>query len=210
MPIIRTTLLRGFTTQEQQAELISALAETMVSVLGEITRNQIMSLVEEVEPGAWQTQGMILTEDIIAAGRAVSLEQTAKRLTPKRVQAAYDALATGDRAQIEEYFDTNMEWLVPGESRVSGLKKGLDEFMEFMALVGELSGGSFYMERSNILINGDVSIDLTHNTGTRAGDTSRKLDIDVAHLMRWSDGKVVEARGAIFGTGTTEFNEFWA
>ncbi len=37
-----------------------------------------------------------------------------------------------------------------------------------------------------------------------------KLDIDVVHVLRWRDGKVIEGRGAIFGDGTTEYDQFWA
>jgi hypothetical protein len=32
----------------------------------------------------------------------------------------------------------------------------------------------------------------------------------VAHVLRWREGKIIEGRGAIFGTGTTEYNEFFA
>jgi ketosteroid isomerase-like protein len=131
-------------------------------------------------------------------------------VTKERVDAAYTALASGDRTVIEEYWDQDLMWLAPGESQVSGLKKGLDEFLGFMEIVGELSGNSFVMERYGILVSTDQTVDLSHNTGTRADDTNRKLSIDVAHVLRWRDGKVIEGRGAIFGTGTTEYNEFWA
>jgi ketosteroid isomerase-like protein len=131
-------------------------------------------------------------------------------LLEERVEAAYTALASGDRTAIEQYWDQDMTWLVPGESRVSGLKKGLEEFLDFMQIVGELSGNSFVMERLGIFVSGDQTVDLSHNTGTRAGDPNRKLSIDVAHVLRWHDGKVIEGRGAIFGTGTTEYDQFWA
>jgi hypothetical protein len=36
------------------------------------------------------------------------------------------------------------------------------------------------------------------------------LDIDVVHVLRWRDGKVIEGRGAIFGDGTTEYDQFWS
>ncbi|MEJ7651977.1 MAG: hypothetical protein WKH64_00750 [Chloroflexia bacterium] len=29
------------------------------------------------------------------------------------------------------------------------------------------------------------------------------------HVLRWRDGKVVEGRGAIFGDGTTQYDQFW-
>jgi 4-oxalocrotonate tautomerase family enzyme len=210
MPIIRTTVLKGFTTSEQKSQLVAALTEAMIDTLGEVTRPYIFSLVDEIEAGAWQVQGQIMTQEMIEGGRAVGQDQLAKKLTVARVHAAYDALASGDRTQIEQYWDDEITWLVPGESAVSGNKVGIEDFLKFMGQVGELSGNSFQMVRSNVLILGDVSIDLSHNTGSRAGDPSRTLSIDVAHQLTWRDGKVVEGRGAIFGTGTTEFNHFWA
>ena len=131
-------------------------------------------------------------------------------VTKERVEAAYVALASGDRAAVEQYWDRDMTWLAPGESRISGTKKGLDEFLAFMELIGKLSGNSFVMERQGILVDDNQSVDLSHNTGTRAGEPSRKLAIDVAHVLRWRDGKVIDGRGAIFGTGTSEYDEFWA
>jgi phenylpyruvate tautomerase PptA (4-oxalocrotonate tautomerase family)/ketosteroid isomerase-like protein len=211
MPIVRTTLLEGFATREQEAELAVRLADTVADTFGDFSRPYIFSLIEEVKPRTWAVQGQAMTEEMIAAGRVMAEEWQAKKVTPERVGAAYDALATGDRELIEQYFDEEMTWLVPGEAQVSGLKRGLDDFLKFMTVVGDLSGGSFNMEREGILVTGnELSVDLSHNTASRAGDPSRTLTIDVAHVLRWRDGKIIEARGAIFGTGTTEYNAFWA
>ena len=51
---------------------------------------------------------------------------------------------------------------------------------------------------------------MTNNTGHRAGEPTRRLDIDVIHWMQWRDGKVIHARGAIFGDGTAQYDAFWA
>lgn len=211
MPIIRTTLLEGFATREVESELAVRLADTVADTVGDFSRPYIFSVVEEVKPGTWSVQGQAMTEEMIAAGHQMSEEYRAKKLTPERVGAAYDALATGDRAVIEQYFDSDMTWLVPGESRISGLKQGLDDFLEFMKVVGDLSGNSFNMERQGIFVkDGESSVDLSHNTASRAEDPSRTLTIDVAHVLRWRDGKIIEARGAIFGTGQAEYDAFWA
>jgi phenylpyruvate tautomerase PptA (4-oxalocrotonate tautomerase family)/ketosteroid isomerase-like protein len=212
MPIIRTSLLEGFATKEQESALAVRMADVVADTFGDFTKPYIFSIVDEVKPGSWSVQGQAMTEEMIAAGRAMSQDWLAKKLTPERVGEAYDALATGDRAVIEQYFDNNMTWLVPGEAPlISGLKQGLDDFLEFMKYVGDLSGGSFNMDRHSTFIkDGEWSVDLSHNTASRAGDPSRTLTIDVAHVLRWRDGKIIEARGAIFGTGTTEYNAFWA
>jgi hypothetical protein len=30
------------------------------------------------------------------------------------------------------------------------------------------------------------------------------------HVLRWRDGKVIAGKGAIFGDGTTEYDQFWS
>ena len=136
--------------------------------------------------------------------------------TEEQVEAAYQALATGDRSEIERYWAEDMRWLVPGNHQLAGWWEGLDGFFSFMEQVGKLSGGSFVMKRSAILLADGFSADISYNVGTRAtarpGSTSPydRLEIDVVHVLRWRDGKVVEGRGAIFGDGTTLFNQFWS
>jgi len=131
-------------------------------------------------------------------------------ITAEQVAAAYAALATGDRASMLEMWHEDMRWLVPRAHRLSGWKNNVDEFMQFMADVGRLSDNSFRMDTVVVNLADDSSADVTHNTGNRAGQPERRLDIDVIHWMRWRDGKVYEARGAIFGDGTAQYDEFWS
>lgn len=131
-------------------------------------------------------------------------------VTSELVQKAYDALATGDKAKIQEYWADNMLWLVPGHNILSGWKNNLNEFIAFMATVGKLSDNSFQMKHSAIVTSGEYSADVSRNTGHRAGDEKKTLDIDVVHVLRWRDGKVIEGRGAIFGDGTAEYDKFWS
>lgn len=137
-------------------------------------------------------------------------------VTAELVGLAYDALASGNRAEIEKYWDLNMRWLVPGHNPVSGWYYGLDGFLGFMGQVGNLSNNSFVMTRSVLLVNDEYSADVTNNLAFRAGSEGTgtipysKLDIDVIHLLRWRNGKVIEGRGAIFGDGTNEYDMFWS
>lgn len=131
-------------------------------------------------------------------------------ITAEQVAAAYAALATGDRARMLEMWHEDMRWLVPGHNPLSGWKNNVDEFMGFMAEVGRLSDNSFRMDTIVVNTAEDSSADVTHNTGNRAGEPDRRLDIDVIHWMRWRDGKVYEARGAIFGDGTAQYDAFWS
>jgi uncharacterized protein len=137
-------------------------------------------------------------------------------VTIELVGKAYDALASGNREEIEKYWDTDMKWLVPGHNPLSGWHYGLDGFLNFMGQVGMLSNRSFNMTSITVMVNDEWSTDVTHNLGYRTGNEGTgtvpytKLDIDVAHLLRWRNGKVIEGRGAIFGDGTTEYDLFWS
>ena len=131
-------------------------------------------------------------------------------VTLVHVQNAYKALGTGDKELCAEFWAQDMVWLVPGHNQLSGWKHGLDEFLAFMKKVGELSGGSFRMQQITIMVNDDYSTDVTNNQGTRANDPNKKLNIDVAHVLRWRDGKVIGGKGGIFGDGTAQYDEFWS
>jgi uncharacterized protein len=130
-------------------------------------------------------------------------------ITAEQVAAAYAALATGQRDQIARHFAEDLRWLAPGHNQVSGWKNNLDEFIEFMATVGRLSDNSFRMDRAAVMTADNFSADVTRNTGHRAGEPNRRLDIDVIHWLTWRDGKVIEGRGAIFGDGTAQYDAFW-
>jgi uncharacterized protein len=130
-------------------------------------------------------------------------------ITADRVKSAYKALSTGDRNLIAELWSEEMVWQVPGHNHLSGWYHGLDEFLGFMGQVGALSGGSFNMETISVIVEGDWSADITRNRGKRA-DSAKALDIEVVHVLRWTDGKVVAGKGAIFGDGTTEYDQFWS
>jgi len=211
MPIIRVSILEGFASLQQKGEIVQQLSDGLVSVFGEIVRPYIYTLVDEVQPGAWGVQGgVLMTEEMMRSGIGTSNQQRALRLTEERVRQAYEVLASGDRQRIEEYWDRDMTWLVPGHNQISGMKRGLDEFLSFMDKVGYLTDNSFQMSWEKVVIAGDTSADIRHNTGHRAGDESRQLAIDVVHILRWREGKVIEGRGAIFGDGTAQFDEFWS
>jgi len=131
-------------------------------------------------------------------------------ITSEQVAAAYAALATGQRDQIAQVWAEDLRWLVPGHNPLSGWKNNLDEFIAFMGTVGRLSDNSFRMDSVAVMAADNFSADVTRNTGNRAGQPDRRLDIDVIHWLTWRDGKVIEGRGAIFGDGTAQYDEFWS
>jgi ketosteroid isomerase-like protein len=130
-------------------------------------------------------------------------------ITAEHVAAAYAALATGQRDQIAQLWAEDLRWLVPGHNQLSGWKNTLDEFIQFMGAVGQMSDNSFRMDSVAVMVADNFSADVTRNTGHRAGQPDRRLDIDVIHWLTWREGKVIEGRGAIFGDGTAQYDEFW-
>ncbi|MGB8215363.1 MAG: nuclear transport factor 2 family protein [Anaerolineales bacterium] len=133
-------------------------------------------------------------------------------ITPEHVKETYAALASGDLERIKQYWAEDMVWQVPGHNQLSGWYFGRDEFLAFMAKVGQLSGNSFRMENiaGQVVVTGEYSADITRNTGNRAEKADKTLDIEVVHVLRWQNGKVIAGKGAIFGDGATEYDQFWS
>lgn len=134
-----------------------------------------------------------------------------------RVTAAYDALMSGDRAKAAEYWDEDLRFLTPGNHQFSGWHVGLEAFMDFIDTVGKASGGSFVIEPVTILVNDQdgYTVDVNKTYGSRAHASHSespydRLQIEGLHLLKWENGKVVEGRGAIFGDGLTNFNQWWS
>lgn len=133
-------------------------------------------------------------------------------ITPEHVGEAYAALASGDMNNISKYWAEDMVWQVPGHNELSGWYYSRDEFLAFMGNVGEMSDHSFRMDQvaGRVLVTGEYSVDLTRNRGYRKGEQDKTMDIEVAHVLRWKDGKVIAGKGAIFGDGATEYDQFWS
>ena len=133
-------------------------------------------------------------------------------ITPEHVGEAYSALSSGDMTRINQYWAEDMVWQVPGHNELSGWYFSRDEFLAFMGKVGEMSDHSFRMDpvAGKVLVTGDYSVDLTRNRGYRKDASEKTMDIEVAHVLRWKDGKVIAGKGAIFGDGATEYDQFWS
>ncbi|MBB1154452.1 MULTISPECIES: nuclear transport factor 2 family protein [Amycolatopsis] len=139
-------------------------------------------------------------------------------LTVDRVGLAFEALASGDRGKMLEYWDENVRFEIPGNHGHAGWYEGLDEFLGFLATVGEYSAGTYRAENVTVLVNPDsgYSVDINKNWAVRAGadhdSTSPydKLDVDALHVLRWRDGKIVEGRGVLMGDGGTTSALWWS
>jgi ketosteroid isomerase-like protein len=133
-------------------------------------------------------------------------------ITPEHVKDAYAALASGEMERIKKFWAEEMVWQVPGHNRLSGWYFGRDEFLAFMGRVGQLSGNSFRMENiaGQVIVTGEYSADITRNLGNSAEKADKSMDIEVVHVLRWKNGRVIAGKGAIFGDGATEYDQFWS
>jgi len=136
--------------------------------------------------------------------------------TVEMVQSAYQALGSGSISRISEYYHPDLRWLVPGNHPLAGWHEGRDAFLDMMKLARTLTDGSFLMDMAVIMTGDGFSADLCRNTATRPGSAADscspydRLDIDVLHLLKWRDGKVIEGRDALFGDEATNFSQFWS
>lgn len=134
------------------------------------------------------------------------------QITPELVGMAYAALSSGNRAEVEKYWHKDVRWLLPSHHPMSGWYQGLDEVFAFSGKIFEMCGGNFSVSIITVMGGDDYSADITRNVGQRAGQSGDdyyvKLDIEVVHLLRWRDGKIVEVKSGIFGDGATQYEMF--
>ena len=61
MPLVTIDVVKDFFTQEQKAEIIQKVTDTMVDIEGEALRGVTWVRVVEVEQGDWGIGGQLLT-----------------------------------------------------------------------------------------------------------------------------------------------------
>ncbi|MCQ4044526.1 nuclear transport factor 2 family protein [Streptantibioticus rubrisoli] len=139
-------------------------------------------------------------------------------LTKERVEAAYAALATGDRDKILEYWSQDVRFQMPGNHQFAGWYTGLDDYLGKMGKLMEASGGRITATTLNVLINQEegISVDIYRLDGYRAGAEEgtispyERLQVEGVHQLRWENGRIVEGRSALFADGVTRANLWWS
>jgi hypothetical protein len=95
---------------------------------------------------------------------------------------AYAAFSAGDLETAMDNWDDNIEWVVPGNSTMSGTYRGKAEVMGFLAKVAERS---FATAPSRFLADDDVLVVLTQVTA--GGESAPQADV-----WTFRDGKIVK------------------
>jgi len=117
------------------------------------------------------------------------------KLTIAAVRRAYqgtDALAP------------TLVWHVPGHNPVSGTYRGIKAYLEEM--VAKMSPiDEWIVDVEKVMVNGDLAVTQVRMRGRRR---NLRIDLAGAHVMRLSDGKVVEGWG--FVENQDALDEFFA
>jgi uncharacterized protein len=99
----------------------------------------------------------------------------------------YAAFAAGDVETVLSLLDDSIEWILPGNSAISGTYRGKAEFTEMLAKLAEQSTT---VTPSSFLADGDVVVALTQVT--TGGESAPEADV-----LTFRDGKIV--KGQILG-----------
>lgn len=99
----------------------------------------------------------------------------------EKTKAAYAAFARADIDGASAEIDDSIEWVVPGNSSISGTYRGKDEVIGFWMKLAEKG---FTTNPEHFLGDDDLVVVLT--TISAAGESS-----DAADVLRFRDGKVV-------------------
>ena len=97
---------------------------------------------------------------------------------------AYDAFAAGDLETVLSTFDDNVEFVVPGNSTISGTYRGKAEVTNFFAKLAEKS---FTTTPSRFLADEDVVVVLGQVTA--GGESAPEADV-----ATYRDGKNINSR----------------
>lgn len=97
----------------------------------------------------------------------------------------YDAFSQGDAEGAMANISDSAEWVVSGDSAVSGTHNGKHEIG---ALWGQLAEKGFQTDPKEFLADGDKVVVMA--TNTVAGETT-----DVVDVLTYSDGQLVRFQG---------------
>lgn len=111
----------------------------------------------------------------------------AERENVETAKQGYAAFSQGDAAGAMENITDDVEWIIPGNSAVSGTLHGKEEVGEFW---GKLAEKNFTTSPEGWFADGDRVVVLTHIT-VGGGEA------DQADVLTYRDGKLARFQSAI-------------
>jgi hypothetical protein len=119
-------------------------------------------------------------------GETVASEQTAEQIIGS-AKAGYAAFSWGDLAAAMAQMADDIEWIVPGDSVMSGTYHGKKELTAFFVKLAETS----YTQEAQLFLGDEEQVMVFLRT-TLGGESSDQVDI-----LTYRDGKVVKARSVL-------------
>jgi ketosteroid isomerase-like protein len=92
--------------------------------------------------------------------------------------------AGGSGAALEAMLASNITWTVPGENRIAGTYRGLEEVFDYFRRRRDLADRTFTMERRDVLVgDGDRLAALTDGSATIRGVDHRWSTVGLYDVM---------------------------
>jgi len=112
-----------------------------------------------------------------------------------KVRQAYEAMATGDIAWMQENSSPEIVFTQLGRNPIAGVFEGQEKmFGHFGEFVG-YTGGDFKFDIHHVLADDANAVVLLHLSAGRAGGVGERLEMDEIHVVDFGpDGKIVKLR----------------
>jgi uncharacterized protein len=122
------------------------------------------------------------------------------------MQRAYDAFNTGDLDTLNEIFDGNAVWHLPGKSKYADDYQGADAILEYFGQLARETDGTFRAELQHLTADDDGHVvGFQHSTGNRNG---KHLDVTNCIVFQLKDGRVIDGREHFHDLYA--WDEFWS
>jgi hypothetical protein len=104
-----------------------------------------------------------------------------------RLHAAQNAFyGGGEEHELRALFDPGITWTVPGLSPIAGSYQGLEEVFAYFAKRRDRAGGTFRMQRRDVLVGaGSRVAGLTDGTATIAGTARAWSTVGLYEITRY-------------------------
>jgi uncharacterized protein len=122
------------------------------------------------------------------------------------MRRGYEAFNAGDMDTLNEVFDENIVWHLPGRSSMAKDYEGRDATLSYFGQIGEKTDGTFQAELQQLFAGDDDRVvGLQRSNGQRDG---KSLDVGNCIVFELKDGKVVDGREHF--NDLYAWDEFWS
>jgi len=116
------------------------------------------------------------------------------------------AVQQGDNGKIDSLLSDKIEWIQPGNNRVSGLKRSKPEVFQMVAKMFELSANTLKLTQiKSISVNANRVACVVHWNGTQP--PGGVLDVDNIDVYTVEHGQIAEAE--VFSANLADEDKFW-